>query len=183
MKVLLVMLVLLMLLPLDAISAGTIWGGKKTVVRDHLPDEWQADAKQIVADFNAILPKRAPRLVYRDKEPRLCRNVRFKHGIGLCLRPGIPGGMTVASRRGHRFLWAEVGVDTFAAYEPGHAIGILCEEMLAATVGMPDVEFSERPDSCQGVLDHPGPYDERFVKKVYRAHGSGPRRSAGGKHR
>lgn len=170
-------LLLLLLLPLTVESRGkqrpigAAWKQKRVPVYDYTPDEWKPVVAQVVADFNAVMPKRAPELVYTPMGGLDCAALPTYGGAGritVCLgerNEGLRSGLGRAIDR------ALVSVHAGAAIEARRHL--LCHEFMHVVTGIPDVESSTRSrhdaESCVwgNVLDTPGPRDVAFAKRAY----------------
>jgi hypothetical protein len=170
------LIVLLILMSVEgAVAEDSVWRGKTVVVRDATPPAWKPYVEAMVAEFNAILPKRAPRLVYRAIDEAPCGGKA--RGIVICVadhftQTGVAGEMQRLSR-----THAEIRLlplDRFI--EPRI---VLCHELMHALTGIPDNAALPYPDdSCVwGFLSHPGSFDVAYVQEVYRDHRAPPRRN------
>src|SRR5687767_1341296 len=88
MKALLLALVVLMIAP-EALAGGAVWRERKIVVRDHTTEVLRPFVRETVAAFNAMLPKRAPRLRYRVRPVQPCSAVKAKRGVAVCEDAGV----------------------------------------------------------------------------------------------
>jgi hypothetical protein len=170
------LLVLLMLIPVaeGAVAEGPVWRGKTVVVRDATPPAWKPYVEAMVAEFNAMLPKRAPRLVYRAVEEAPCGGKG--RGIVVCVadhfgHPDVAGEMQRLSR-----THAEIRLLPFERFVEPRIV--LCHELMHALTGIPDNAALPYPDdSCVwGFLPHPGSFDVAYAQAVYRGHRAPPRR-------
>ena len=172
MRVLLGFLALLLLVP--AVPAGgAAWAGKKVPVYDYTSPAWEGVIAQTVAEMNAILPKKAPRLVYRRMPEVPCSQApRRKEAIVVCLlAPGDPMPAHAAWwTDGQTILRAQIRLSP--SVSPGNERRVACHEFMHVTTGIRDNYGAALSTSCVwGTLSSPGPFDVAHVKKVYRKHG------------
>lgn len=176
MKALLLALALLTITP-DALAVGGAWRTRTIVVADHTPDAWQSTVKTVLADFNRVMPKRVPRLVYRNRATVPCERQRKRAwrtgtAIALCAGDSVAVGDTAYAWHRHEIRASRVRI---WSGEP--ALGLpetLCHELMHAVTGMPDDGgVVNQPGSCVwGRATAPGPIDVAFARKVYRKHGA-----------
>ncbi len=185
MKTLLVLLALVMFLPGGtAAKGGAAWRAKSVVVYDHTSPEWQPYVAETVAAFNAMLPSRAPRLVYTPMRERPCTAMSYERGeIAVCFKGNDNATAFVVRHRViHGALVRLIGDDP-----PDERGNVICHEFMHALTGVPDdYDFPHEETSCVqgGGLNAPGAWDVFYARKMYRKYGhdSGPRDRARGKH-
>jgi hypothetical protein len=172
MKLLLLVLVVVLLVP-DAADARR--GQRVLVVRDYTSAAWGGVIEQTVEDFNAVMPKRGPHLVYRRADGPCPASVK-RPTVAVCefwhvtVWGAVQGG-AVRERR------IEVSGDPMVLPH-GHRARALCHEMMHAITGIRDNHVYDPatgittwalPDqSCVwGELSQPGPFDLDRLRQVY----------------
>jgi hypothetical protein len=161
--------------PLIAKPGGAVWQGQRVLVRDFTAPAWRPLVVEMVAVFNAALPRRAPRLVYRPMPESRCedlsRRARKRRGINVCLIAGDVIAPAAArtpyvsfGRVMHR---ATVQLSLDRAPDLGETP--LCHEFMHATTGIPENrEMPKWESSCVwGALDYPGSFDRKYARTVY----------------
>lgn len=136
----------------------------------------------MVDAFNAMLPKRAPRLIYRRHDVLPCAQVTPRNGIVLCEPDAELVFQTIYRPHDHVIGKARIVLSNASA-EDAFFQHTLCHEFMHALTDANHGHYRRPTTSCvQGDLTAPGPWDRKFAKKVY-GHHSGPRHAARGKHR
>jgi hypothetical protein len=159
--------------PSAASAVGVAWPGRTVVVYDH--SGWSEVAPMVEA-FNAVRPKRAPRLIHRDLSGQPCR--KHRRGITVCeaaILDDAAGTFSLVYEDG----WAERGtIRLLVDALHGERQRIVCHELMHVLTGIGDryavdpetgVVTGPYPDqSCVwGILPHPGPFDVAYAKRVY----------------
>lgn len=178
------LVVIVVLPPLSGVvmserEAGAIWRGKTLLIRDFTDTPWRPFVAQTVAAFNAMLPKRAPRLIYRAMDELACPRVRVKRGIAVCNAPGRTPGAVTPHIEHHEFSRAVVRIEPWDDHP--YPLILLCHEFMHATTDIPDdpdpIYSTHEAMSCVwGQLDHPGPFDRAYAHWVYGKYGGKERR-------
>ena len=168
MRVALVILAMLLFAP--QAMAGKIWEDKKVPVYDY--SGWP-EVPQTVAEFNAVLPKKAPSLAYQAKGVLDCSQVpQHKDAITVCSVPSVDGkwGHTRWASRG-RYLQRSI-ISLSNEVGQHHRANNVCHEFMHAVTNIPD-NYGALPDtSCVwGNLSAPGPFDSEYMRKVYKQSG------------
>lgn len=174
MKAVLLALTLLLLAP-EALAGGAVWTGKKVVVFDLTSAAWDGVIAQTVADFNAVMPKKAPLLVYQRMAAKDCAAIRgrdHKRGIVTCSTAafsdvgGAAAGFFDNDLRVKRYVLQFS--DPYASANPTQRARAACHELMHAYTGIRD-NYHALPDtSCVwGSLTSPGPFDVAYAKRVY----------------
>jgi hypothetical protein len=167
MKALVVALALLVLAP-DALAGGFVWERQRVRVWDYTSPLYDGVVTATVRDFNAIMPKRGPRLVYRRMPQRPCAAVKRKHrGITLCnVAPGADGEFTDYRQARHATRRTVVKFINDADVLDGSPDPVrwsVEHEMTHAVFGAP--ERVANSDITPGSPLH------RFAQRLYRQHG------------
>ncbi|MFT4039519.1 MAG: hypothetical protein QM692_15130 [Thermomicrobiales bacterium] len=176
---LLLLLTILLLLPVPLASGkgariGHRWNSPVIRVYDYTGPRWHGVIAQTVADANAILPRRGPRIVYRRMDARPCEGLRAREGVIIvCERATWPYGW----HAGVAFPIAQHGVITkarveFAAtidYQPDEFAPVACHEVIGhAVLGLPDGPWRAPGESCvQGEQAAPGTWDAAQAQALY----------------
>ena len=178
-------------------ATGAIWRQKRVPVYDHTPPEWRPIVRDQVAKFNAMLPKRAPRLRYRSMPEQMCNTIRERSrrdGITVCPIPGDPVWFAkmIPTYDWRTFDFKRVKVQIAAErmrlYDDVVRAQTVCHELMHALTSIPDNESKPQVfTSCvHGYLAEPGPFDAQYARLAY-AHDrekkkkSGDSRGNGGK--
>lgn len=197
MKLLLVLVVLLMgTEAADAMErgiGGAVW--QKTIhVYDYTSAAWDGVIAQTVADANAILPKRAPQVVYHRMAEATCDVVpKHRRGITVCSGgemwwkqvPAFAESGNFAEFYPHKHVTSR---STVYLTEGGwNRAKVACHELIGhAILGILDDYDSKTPgESCvHASAEKPGTWDAAVARWLYKkfAHHSGPRRRGRGKH-
>jgi hypothetical protein len=153
-------------------AVGVAWPKKTVTVHDY--SGW-SEVSEVVAMFNATMPKTVPQLRYRPMNGR-CH--KHRKGITVCeatILDDAAGTFSLVYEDG----WAERGVIrllTDALH--GERTRIVCHELMHVLTGIGDrymrdpetgIATGPYPDqSCVwGILPGPGPFDVAYAKKVY----------------
>jgi hypothetical protein len=162
-----------LLLGPPAVAKEPVWQKKRVVVYDYTSAAWDGVIAQTVADFNAMLPKAAPRFVYQRMDAAPCDGIPWtQRGIIACssafvgYEDGIERGGLIRGTGGSHGN-RHVRVELSERWSPPQRPGVACHEMMHALTGIPD-NYGANPDSCVwGTLSSPGPFDAAYAKKVY----------------
>jgi len=158
------------------VRGAAVWTSQTVTVYDYTSSVWDGVLAQTVADFNGMLPARAPRLVYQRMAVVACDQVprkRPKRGIVVCSVAALPAARQwgASSFRTERHTFSRVSVmladNTPLSLRPVSA----CHEFMHATTGIGD-NYGALPDSScvWGGLATPGPFDVAYAHKIYRKH-------------
>lgn len=170
-----ILLLALLLLSTETIMAhGAVWHGKRVIVNDYTSAAYKPYVREMVAAFNAMLPARAPKLVYRSRHERSCHDfsARIKGAIAICT--GAHDDFTGYGVERGAFTWAVINLIGNDAPEFRHSI--ICHEMMHAITDAPEAEgypyeYPNLDTSCvTGATDFPGAWDIAYARKVYRRH-------------
>lgn len=180
MRPLILVLTLLLLAP-DVAADPVLWADRRVPVFDHTRGAWRPLVQSLVAQFNATLPKSAPRLRYRAQPERVCSAIRphtHKRGIVICPIDGEEPwfGQTTPmydfSVRPLAIKRMRIAVTDIrlADFPPEVWQQTLCHELMHAVTNIRDDLTAPQPAmSCvYGYLDHPGPFDAQYARRVYR---------------
>jgi hypothetical protein len=139
------LLVLLLLVPTDTDARAH---RERVVVLDYTGG---ATVAETVEDFNRVMPRRGPRLVYRAMPSAPCSAMR------VCVDPGLVEFAGIAGR----------GVIVLnAAYIEDE--NTVCHEFMHVLARVPDA-YDSNPDSCvYGRLDDPGGADVAMLQQRYK---------------
>jgi hypothetical protein len=137
---------------------------RRVVIYDYTSAVWDGVVPQTVADFNAILPSAAPRLLYRRMGLGGCGKQR--RGIAICTDSARETAVTYHLARGKRIVLPD------RAHLVEHRDFMnrqVCHEMMHALTVIHD-NYGALPDaSCVwGSLTAPGPFDVEELKKAYK---------------
>jgi hypothetical protein len=131
--------------PLDTESRERL---ERVIVRDYTAS---AVVAETVTDFNRIMPRRGPRLVYRAMPRADCRT------LTICVDPGLIEFAGIAGR---------AAIVLNAAYVDHE--NTVCHEFMHVLARVPDA-YDSNPDSCvYGQLDDPGGADIQMLREHYR---------------
>ena len=169
MRRLLVLLAVLLLLP-GTVQADGAWRGKRVVVNDYTSPAYKPAVADMVRAFNTMLPKHAPRLVYRPQPERPCSaldRAKQRGTIAVCLSGGS-WDLTNSNVKRGELQWAMIiliGDDS-----PAERPNTICHEMMHAVTDVPDNYLDPHAaTSCvQGTLPYPGSWDAAYARKVYK---------------
>jgi hypothetical protein len=137
-----------------------------------------------VAEFNAMLPRRAPQLRYQAMPEIPCAQISpglHRGGIVVCTTPSLPSsdelGRTEFSVKQSQLSRARITL--LEATNPARRDTIVCHEFMHATTGIRD-NYDALPDtSCVwGSLTAPGSFDAQYARKLYKKQAD---KSSGGK--
>lgn len=166
-------LALLLMLPGEVMAKdGAAWHKKRVVVHDYTSAAYKPYVAEMVAAFNAMLPKRAPKLVYREQPERACNTLDKKRPkvITICLSGGEWDMTATDAKHGEitRATVILIGNDT-----PDQIHNTICHELMHAVTDAPDdYRDPHLTESCvQGMTPYPGAWDKAYARKVYRKHG------------
>lgn len=159
-RVLLIVFVVLMV-PTGVVAEGA-WHKRRVAVRDYLPAERKADLADMVQAFNAVMPKRGPKLVYVAMPEMPCSAARAKGAIAVCEDAAAVRAETTQAHRGHRIMNAKIVLPTGRP-------GPLCEELMHALTDMTESRYDAL--SCEENVFYPTAFDVHYWKKVYKKYG------------
>lgn len=156
-----------LLAPQDFAAKPRTWDGRRIAVYDYTTTS-RPYVEAMVAEFNAVLPRRAPRLVYHAMEPGGCGSHR--RGIVVCDGPPYLGdreGATEQVFSGGEMFRARITLVT-VVIPGGHGpANSVCHEFMHALSGIPDRYFSRENSCVHGLMDNPGAFDIAYLKRVY----------------
>jgi hypothetical protein len=156
-----------------AAAREPVWQQERVVVYDYTSAQWDGVIAQTVAGFNAMLPRTAPRLIYRRMDAVECVSIPWtQRGIIACSSSTISyedgvarGGLIrgTGGPHGNRHVRVELMEYVDASWRQQAA----CHEFMHAITGIPD-NYGANPESCVwGSLTSPGPFDADYAKKMY----------------
>ena len=166
------------------LAQGAVWTGKRVGVYDYTSAAWRPIVETTVAEFNAMLPRRAPQLRYQAMPEIPCAQISpglHRGGIVVCTTPSLPSsdelGRTEFSVKQSQFSRARITL--LEATNPARRDTIVCHEFMHATIGIRD-NYDAFPDtSCVwGSLTAPGSFDAQYARKLYKKQAD---KSSGGK--
>lgn len=177
---------MLTLLPLPAVAAdfgGAVWRAKILNVYDYSPAAWDGVFERTVADANAILPKRAPNVVYHRMPVRDCADVPIKRGaVIICL--GSPErwppdfrqyqAMSYYPDVNRAAKWARVELNAQNPVRQSAMPALACHELIGhAILGIEDDYNSKTPaESCiHAWSEKPGTWDVAVANWLYQKFG------------
>ena len=153
---------------------GVAWTSRTVTVRIYTTVNWHPLIERSIADFNAIMPRRGPRLVMKVQGERSCawvkRQTFRKPTITMCSQPDGNGAGWAVYRVDHGTLagqrvWITLVGDPGHDRYQGHQ-NTVCHELMHAVSGVND-GWGE-PRSCvRGDLDAPGAWDVAYLERVY----------------
>jgi hypothetical protein len=164
-----------LLLAPDALAAPTVWAKKSVRVLDYSSPKWAGLVEGMVDEFNGMLPKSAPRLVYRDMRERACQDLKPSPVVGaiiVCSMPTAPFvGMTGVLHDGTTIVETRIMLNDTLFLTTRDATNTVCHELMHAVTGIKD-RYQRRPKtSCVwGSLPTPGRFDVAYARKVYALH-------------
>ena len=173
------------------LAAGAVWTSKSVGVYDYTGAAWRPIVATTVAEFNAMLPARAPSLFYQAMAETPCDQISqqlHRGGIVVCTVPALasddePGRTEFFVNQGRL---SRVRIMLSEATDPGLRDNAVCHEFMHATTGIPDNYFARPNTSCVwGDLSAPGSFDAQFAQKVYKHKddkASGGKKHGGKKH-
>src|SRR5215204_1825423 len=77
----------------NVLATGAAWAKKHVGVYDYSSAAWRPIVETTVAEFNAMLPARAPHLVYHPMSDAPCSQISSKMhrgGVTVCGVPSLP---------------------------------------------------------------------------------------------
>jgi len=172
MRIVLAVLALFLLSP-DVLAGGAVWTGKTVAVYDYTSPAWDGIIAQTVAEMNAMLPKQAPRLLYRRMAEVPCAQAPMrKKAIVVCLVGAGDPSPAHASWWTHQHSISRAQVRLSPSASPNNHRKEACHELMHVLTSIQD-NYAAAPDtSCVwGNLSSPGPFDVAYAKKIYRKHG------------
>lgn len=182
MRLLLVLLVVL-LVPVNVSAKGATWRSKYVRVRAYVGDEWLPIVEQSVADMNAVLPSRAPRLILEPQAAIPCsqarkQNAKKRRVIVVCENPAMREfGHTVADIekdviQSPVILTVGKYPETWDAdFNATRARKLVCHELMHAVSWAPEDVGDASCVSGRGFeIVTPGPDDIAFLDRVYGKH-------------
>ncbi len=135
------------------------------VIADYTASQWDGVIQETVDDFNAIMPKRGPRLVYARKDSGSCPEGVY--ALVVCTGPMDSNNM------GQAWTTAAGSVilinDMYLGPEFSHAFPIIaCHELMHIVANVGDNPGAFPDESCVwGELSDPGPKDGELLRKNY----------------
>ncbi len=174
-------LLLVAMMPGEVMAGGAVWKSKYVRVRSYVGGAWLPIVEQSVADMNAALPPRAPRLILEAYGFIPCkqakkRNERAKRVIVICENAGMADfGHTVADVE-RRVIQSPV-ILTVGAYpdtwdvtfNATKARKLVCHELMHAVSWAPeDVGDASCLSGSGYEIVTPGPDDIAYLNGVYR---------------
>jgi len=146
---------------------------KSVGVYDYTTAAWRPIVETTVAEFNAMLPARAPSLFYQVMGETPCDQISeqlHRGGIVVCNAPMLASG----DELGRTVFFVSQGqlsrvrITLPEATIAGLRDNVVCHEFMHATTGIPD-NYGARPDtSCVwGNLSTPGSFDAQYAHQVY----------------
>jgi hypothetical protein len=171
----------------DVLATGAAWTKKRVGVYDYTSAEWRPLVETTVAEFNAMLPARAPRLFYQPMGEAPCAQISpgvHSGGITVCTAPFLPasaelGEAQFSVKKGRL---SRVRITLSEAGSPRLRDTTVCHEFMHATTGIPDNYGALPTTSCVwGSLSAPGSFDAHYARRVYRTHDEKGKKH-GGKH-
>jgi uncharacterized membrane protein YgcG len=176
-------LVLLASAPM-VLAAGAVWTSNSVGVYDYTSAAWRPIVEMTVGEFNAMLPARAPSLLYLVMGETPCDQISeqlHRGGIVVCNAPMLASG----DELGRTVFYVSQGqlsrvrITLPEATNAGLRDNVVCHEFMHATTGIAD-NYGARPDtSCVwGDLSAPGSFDAQYAHQVYKQK---DRKASGGK--
>ena len=172
------------------LASGAVWTSKSVGVYDYTTAAWRPIVETTVAEFNAMLPARAPSLFYQVMGETPCDQISeqlHRGGIVVCNAPMLASG----DELGRTVFFVSQGqlsrvrITLPEATIAGLRDNVVCHEFMHATTGIPD-NYGARPDtSCVwGRLSAPGSFDAQYARKLYKDHdtSSGGKKHGGKRH-
>ena len=180
---LMLLFLLLVLLPLSVTAqgfGGAVWRGKALHVYDHSPAAWDGVFAQTVADANAMLPGKAPTVIYHRMPPLACGDIPVRRGaVVIC--QGDPDrwppdmrhfpGFSFMPHKHRRMTWARVELNERIPVNAPARSALACHELIGhAILGLQDAYDSRQPsESCiHAWADKPGTWDQAVARWLYR---------------
>lgn len=147
---------------------GAARRGKHVIVRDGTPAQWRPLVAATVDEFNAMLPKRAPRLIYHVGADEGCGGEKSRRSITVCVAAQGPSGLTRYRQTQRGMIRAVITLDAAmtAVWDRDH---VLCHEFMHATTGAPEVAKGNNRTSCLWgiLLNSPGRQDRAYAHEAY----------------
>ncbi len=171
MRALLLALLGLLLAP-NALAAPLVWAEQSVRVLDYSTSQWDGLVEGMVDEFNGMLPKSAPRLVYRRMPQRACQDLKPRPYFGaivVCSVPAAPFvGMPGVPHDGTTIIETRVMINDTAFFNTRDATNTVCHELMHGVTGIKD-RYRRRPKSSWvwGSLPTPGRFDVAYGGKVY----------------
>lgn len=164
------LLLVLLLIPGEVMAKGNAWHRKTVAVNDYTSPAYQPYVAEMVAAFNAMLPKRAPKLIYRAHSERPCAQLARANEEGaimVCLSGG-EWDYTTAHAKDGEIAWAKVVLIGDDPPEGRHAT--ICHELMHAVTDVDDNYLDPHLEtSCvQGATTFPGSWDKAYARKIYK---------------
>jgi hypothetical protein len=140
------------------------------VVQDFTGPRWAGMVEGVVAQFAAVMPEHAPRLVYQRREALDCAGLPAPGKtprLAVCTsgvpNPPYSGYMTAGAKHDLITLYDQAFSD-----DDHYRREVICHEMMHALARVPD-NYDTNADSCiYGHLDHPGGADIQMLRERYR---------------
>jgi hypothetical protein len=155
------------------LASGAVWTSKSVGVYDYTSALWRPIVEMTVGEFNAMLPARAPSLLYQVMGETPCDQISeqlHRGGIVVCNAPMLASG----DELGRTVFYVSQGqlsrvrITLPEATIAGLRDNVVCHEFMHATTGISD-NYGARPDtSCVwGDLRAPGAFDAQYAHQVY----------------
>jgi hypothetical protein len=162
-KPLLLVLAALLLLPAMWVDAGKKHRipDKRIVVEDHTSAAWDGIIAETVDDFNRVMPKKGPKLVYKRGEAIACAS-----SITVCAGDIAPyWGLAIYNT--DSIGDGAIQVTDDPAITPALREAVACHEFMHILTGIRD-NYGANPQSCVwGWRDAPGPFDIEYLDDFY----------------
>src|SRR5215216_2349896 len=167
------------------LAAGAVWTSNSVGVYDYTSAAWRPIVEMTVGEFKAMLPARAPSLLYQVMTETPCDQISeqlHRGGIVVCNAPMLASG----DELGPTVFFVSQGqlsrvrITLPEATIAGLRDNVVCHEFMHATTGIPD-NYGARPDtSCVwGNLSAPGSFDAQYAHQIYKQK---DQKVSGGKH-
>lgn len=178
---------MVMVLPMSVAASdfgGAVWRTKTLNVYDYSPPAWDGIFAQTVDDANAILPQRAPNIVYHRMTEADCADVPIKRGA-IIICQGSPDrwppdfrwaqAMSYYPDDRHVAKWARVEINAENPTRAGYMPFLACHELIGhAILGIEDAYHSKSPaESCiHADAEKPGTWDISVARWLYKKFGN-----------
>jgi hypothetical protein len=140
------------------------------VVQDYSSPGWAGVVETLVAQFTAIMPGNAPRLVYSRKPPMDCGGLPSPGKtprIAICSSQVSNESAVATSTIGDKHSLITLYDQHFGS-DARYRREIMCHEMMHSLADVGDA-YGTNADSCVfGHLDHPGGADAQLLAERFR---------------
>ncbi len=156
------------------LATGAAWRSKWVGVYDYTSAEWRPLVESTVAEFNAVLPARAPTLLYHAMTETSCSEIGpqlHRGGIVVCTVPSLPppGELGTTDFWVSKGQLSRVRITLSATGDPEARDNTVCHEFMHATTGIPDHYDALPTTSCVwGDLNAPGSFDAQYAHRAYK---------------